>query len=416
MSSVGCSTLVTCALPMLPARSPAGPEVVRDAVVAWDGGALTYAGPRSGWSGPVDEELAGRTVVPGFVDCHTLPDGMNREAWVDAVRAELIPTTAREGLVDAVDVYVEDIAFSTDDLERVAEAAAEVELPLRVHADQLGTSGAAEAAVRLGARSADHLNHVSDDGVTALIGGDTVAVLLPASTLLLRAQPPDVADRVDARGGRPRLRDVRPGAPGGTGRGDGEPCVGPRPARPPRLAGAGEAGRLRGPGHRRVPAGGLAPRPQPSGGGVPRRRAGPLVEFAGWPARPEPPRRPSRPCSFWQCRPSRQLRPTPPWPPPSWSPAGPPGRTAGRPRSRSPGRGGSSSTWSGSRARSTGCPWRPAGTGSGATWAIRPRAASRAPWGSPSTRGGTGRRRAGRPSGGGGGTGGCTRSSPPRIR
>src|SRR5918996_279473 len=210
MSSVGCSTLVTCALPMLPARSPAGPEVVRDAVVAWDGGALTYAGPRSGWSGPVDEELAGRTVVPGFVDCHTLPDGMNREAWVDAVRAELIPTTAREGLVDAVDVYVEDIAFSTDDLERVAEAAAEVELPLRVHADQLGTSGAAEAAVRLGARSADHLNHVSDDGVTALIGGDTVAVLLPASTLLLRAQPPPV-DRL-ARGAAPALAtDCNPG-------------------------------------------------------------------------------------------------------------------------------------------------------------------------------------------------------------
>lgn len=314
MSSVGCSTLVTCALPMLPARSPAGPEVVRDAVVAWDGGALTYAGPRSGWSGPVDEELTRRTVVPGFVDCHThmpffgwrddeyearlqgasyrdlhgeggirrsarmlaeasdeevlefcrplaaemlrhgtttlelktgyglsveaelrqarlarrlaeelpqtatvtllachaVPDGMNREAWVDAVRAELIPTAAREGLVDAVDVYVEDIAFSTDDLERVAEAAAEVELPLRVHADQLGTSGAAEAAVRLGARSADHLNHVSDDGVTALIGSDTVAVLLPASTMLLRAQPPPV-DRL-ARGAALALAtDCNPG-------------------------------------------------------------------------------------------------------------------------------------------------------------------------------------------------------------
>src|ERR687892_454797 len=314
MSSVGCSTLVTCALPMLPARSPAGPEVVRDAVVAWDGGALPYAGPRWGWSGPVDEELAGRTVVPGFVDCHphlpffgwrddeyearlrgasyrdlhggggiprsarmlaeasdeevlefcrplaaemlrhgtttlelktgyglsveaelrqarlarrlaeelpqtatvtllachAVPEGMNREAWVDAVRAELIPTAAREGLVDAVDVYVEDIAFSTDDLERVAETAAGVELPLRVH-----------------------------------------------------------ADRVDARGGRPRLRDVRPGAPGGTGRGDGEPRVGPRPARPPRLAGAGETGRLRGPGHRRVPAGARTPRAPPSGGGGP---------------------------------------------------------------------------------------------------------------------------------------------------
>ena len=43
-----------------------------------------------------------------------------------------------EGLADAVDIYVEDIAFSIEDLEAVAEAAAPVGLPLRVHADQLG--------------------------------------------------------------------------------------------------------------------------------------------------------------------------------------------------------------------------------------------------------------------------------------
>ncbi len=296
MPSVGCSTLVTCAFPGLPARSPASPSVVRDAVVAWEGGSVTYAGPRSGWEGPVDEELAGRTVIPGFVDCHThlpffgwrddehearlagasyrdlhgeggiprsarmlaeasdeevlefcrplaaemlrhgttalelktgyglsveaelrqarlarrlaeeipqtatvtllachaVPGGTDRASWVDAVCTELIPGAVREGLVDAVDVYVEDIAFTVEDLERVAGAAAEAGLALRVHADQLGASGAAEAAARLGARSADHLNHLSEEGAAALVEGGTVAVLLPASTLMLRGQPPPV--------------------------------------------------------------------------------------------------------------------------------------------------------------------------------------------------------------------------------
>jgi imidazolonepropionase len=314
MPSVGCSTLVTGAFPRLPARSPADPEVVRDAVVAWDGSTVTYAGPRSGWPDPVDEELAGRTIVPGFVDCHThlpffgwrddeyearlagasyrdlhgeggiarsarmlaeasdqevlefcralaaemlrhgttalelktgyglsieaelrqarlarrlaeelpqtatvtllachaVPEGTDRASWVEAVRTELIPTAAREGLADAVDVYVEDIAFTVRDLEAVAGAAVEAGLPLRVHADQLGTSGAAEAAVRLGARSADHLNHVSEEGVMALTGGETVGVLLPASTLMLRAQPPP-ADRL-ARGAPLALAtDFNPG-------------------------------------------------------------------------------------------------------------------------------------------------------------------------------------------------------------
>ena len=314
MPAVGCSTLVTCAFETLPARSPADPDVVRDAVVAWDGPTVTYTGPRSGWPDPVDEELTGRTIVPGFVDCHThlpffgwrddeyearlagasyralhgeggiarsarmlagasdeevlefsrplaaemlrhgttalelktgyglsidaelrqarlarrlaeelpqtatvtllachaVPEGTDRASWVENVRTDLIPAAAREGLADAVDVYVEDIAFSIEDLEAVAEAASATGLPLRVHADQLGPSRATEAAVRLGARSADHLNHVSDDGVAALADGSTVGVLLPASTLMLRGEPPPV-DRM-ARGAPLALAtDCNPG-------------------------------------------------------------------------------------------------------------------------------------------------------------------------------------------------------------
>jgi imidazolonepropionase len=89
---------------------------------------------------------------------------MERADWVRAVCDELIPEAVREGLVDAVDVYVEDIAFSLDDLREVARCASQVGLPLRCHADQLGPSGAAEAAVALDALSADHLNHVSAAG------------------------------------------------------------------------------------------------------------------------------------------------------------------------------------------------------------------------------------------------------------
>jgi imidazolonepropionase len=137
---------------------------------------------------------AAQTCTVTLLACHAVPQGMSRADWVRVACEELIPTAAAEGLADAVDVYVEDIAFSLDDLDRVAEAAAAAELPLRVHADQLGPSGAAEAAVRLGARSADHLNHVSAAGIEALCGAErTTAVLLPASTFFLGADPPDVS-------------------------------------------------------------------------------------------------------------------------------------------------------------------------------------------------------------------------------
>lgn len=315
MPALGCSTLYTCAFPRLPARSPAGPESVRDGVVAWEGDTLTYAGPRSGWHGDTDEELAGRAIVPGFVDCHThlpffgwrddefearlagtsyrdlhgeggiprsarmlaeasdddvlefcrplvremlahgttalelktgyglsvegelrqarlarrlaeeipqtatvtllachaIPPGMNRQAWVETACAELIPVAARDGLADAVDVYVEDIAFSVSDLERVAAAASEAGLSLRCHADQLGSSGAAAVAVRLGARSADHLNHAGEEGVGALAEGTTVGVLLPGSTLSLRIPAPPVRELVDAGAALALATDLNPG-------------------------------------------------------------------------------------------------------------------------------------------------------------------------------------------------------------
>ena len=157
-------------------------------------------------------EEAPQTCSVTLLACHAVPEGMERADWVRVVCDELIPAAARERLVDAVDVYVEDIAFSVDDLAEVAGCASDVGLPLRCHADQLGPSGAAEAAVALAARSADHLNHVSATGIAALGGAPaTVAVLLPTSTLFLGSSPPDVRALLDAGAAVAIATDFNPG-------------------------------------------------------------------------------------------------------------------------------------------------------------------------------------------------------------
>lgn len=148
--------------------------------------------------------------------CHAIPSDRSREDWVEEVCEALIPAAAEEGLADAVDVYVEDIAFSVEDLSKVAEAARQHGLAVRCHADQLGPSKAAEAAAAVGARSADHLNHVSEEGVRALGGSDTVAVLLPVSTLFLRAEPPPVSALLEAGAAIALATDFNPGT---------SPCV-----------------------------------------------------------------------------------------------------------------------------------------------------------------------------------------------
>lgn len=136
-----------------------------------------------------DEAVQTCTVT--FLPCHAVPNGVDRDVWMETVVSSLLPAAVAAG-VDAVDIYVEDIAFTIHDLERLAAATSGI--PLRVHGDQLGDTGAAAAAARLGARSVDHLNHTSPEGVAALAASGTVAVLLPSSTAFLGLQPAPAAE------------------------------------------------------------------------------------------------------------------------------------------------------------------------------------------------------------------------------
>lgn len=140
-----------------------------------------------------------QTVRVTLLACHAVPQGWSREGWVSAAVTEIIPAAAAEGLADAIDIYAEpSIAFTLEDLARVAEAAREHGLALRVHADQLEDGGGAAAAVSHGARAADHLNHAASAGVEVMARSDTAAVLLPASTFCLGAEPAPARALIDA--------------------------------------------------------------------------------------------------------------------------------------------------------------------------------------------------------------------------
>jgi imidazolonepropionase len=156
-------------------------------------------------------EEAPQTARVTLLAGHAVPEGMTAESWLRVACDELIPTAARDDLCDAVDVYVEEIAFTTSDMERIAAAAARHDLPLRVHAEQLNWTGAAEMAVALGARSADHLNHLSPGGAKSLGGSATCAGLLPASTLMLGSQLPPIGALRDAGAALTLATDLNPG-------------------------------------------------------------------------------------------------------------------------------------------------------------------------------------------------------------
>jgi imidazolonepropionase len=128
--------------------------------------------------------LAAHTVAPEFAG--------DADAYMDHIVNEILPAVAGEGLADAVDAYCESIAFDASQVERLFARAQQLELRVKLHADQLSDGGGAELAARFGALSADHLEYTSPEGVSALAESGTAAVLLPGAYLTLneKQRPP----------------------------------------------------------------------------------------------------------------------------------------------------------------------------------------------------------------------------------
>ena len=133
-------------------------------------------------------------VVPTFLGAHTIPPEhrQNRAAWVRLLVEEALPYAASERLAEYADAFVDAHAFTLAEARTVLEAARELGLGVRLHADQLADDGGAVLAASLQAASADHLEHVSEAGIDALARAGTTAVLLPAAGFFLRAaqRPP----------------------------------------------------------------------------------------------------------------------------------------------------------------------------------------------------------------------------------
>lgn len=133
-------------------------------------------------------QALGVTVRTTFLGAHALPPeyaGRSQD-YIDLVAGTMLPALAAEGLVDAVDVFCERIAFSLAETEQVFQAARGLGLPVKLHAEQLSNMEGAALAARYGALSCDHIEHLSETGIAAMRGAGSVAVLLPGAYYTLR--------------------------------------------------------------------------------------------------------------------------------------------------------------------------------------------------------------------------------------
>jgi len=128
------------------------------------------------------------TVRTTFLGAHALPSEYAGDAdgYINLVCETMMPAIASAGLVDAVDVFCENIGFTPAQTGRVFAAAKTHGLPVKLHAEQLSNQHGAALAARHGALSADHLEYLDDDGIAAMAKAGTVAMLLPGAFYFLR--------------------------------------------------------------------------------------------------------------------------------------------------------------------------------------------------------------------------------------
>ena len=129
--------------------------------------------------------LSGPRVTTTYLGAHVVPPDRARGDYVD----EVVATTpaAREHGAQWCDVFCDEGAFTVDEARRILLAARDAGLGLRIHAEQLARTGAAELAAELHCASADHLDKVDDAGARALASAGVVAVLVPVVSLYTRS-------------------------------------------------------------------------------------------------------------------------------------------------------------------------------------------------------------------------------------
>ena len=133
-------------------------------------------------------EILPITVHTTFLGAHAVPPEYKGRAddYITYICEVMLPALQAEGLVDAVDAFCEHIGFSSEQTERVFHAAAELNLPVKLHAEQLSDQHGAALVARFNGLSADHLEYLSADGIAAMAAHGTVAVLLPGAYYFLR--------------------------------------------------------------------------------------------------------------------------------------------------------------------------------------------------------------------------------------
>ena len=152
-------------------------------------------------------------IITTFMGAHATPKQFSStDNYTNYLITEMLPKVANKNLATFNDVFCDKGAFSIIQSKKIMKAAKNLGLDLKIHADEIKNTGAAELAAEMGAVSAEHLLKVSDKGIEKLINNNVKPVLLPITAFSLKEKYAPARKMIDM-GLKPAVAtDFNPGS------------------------------------------------------------------------------------------------------------------------------------------------------------------------------------------------------------
>lgn len=130
------------------------------------------------------------TLKTTFLGAHAVPPEFADRStdYIDFIIEQVLPIIKEENLAEFCDVFCEKNVFTIDEAKKLLLAAKKAGMKLKIHADEIVSTGGGSLAVEIGAISADHLLSVTDADIEKLAVSDTTAVLLPMTAFCMRKE------------------------------------------------------------------------------------------------------------------------------------------------------------------------------------------------------------------------------------
>jgi len=123
-----------------------------------------------------------------WMGAHDIPHGLKRSEYVEQILSEQLPAVIEQGIATSADVFCEPGWFTLEDTEEICKEAKRAGLSIRLHVDEFANGEGLELAAELGAVTADHAIHSSDDARASAAEAGTLQGFLPGTPYVMGSE------------------------------------------------------------------------------------------------------------------------------------------------------------------------------------------------------------------------------------